>query len=82
MAIDQGAQVGMDARHAALGFDEGESRRSAGPRQKRRETQAITAEIVSAGDGLMRGGGRYVRGMAIGMVHRPKLGKHQRHSGD
>jgi hypothetical protein len=72
----------MDARTTALGFDEGESGRSAGHRQKGCETQAVTAEIMSAGDGLMRGGGCYVRGMAIGMRHRPELGKHQRDSGD
>jgi len=82
MVIDQGAQFGMDAGTAALGFNEGQRGRSAGHRQKGREIQAVTAEIVSAGDGLMRGGGRYVRGMAIGMRHRPELGKHQRDSGD
>jgi hypothetical protein len=82
MVIDQGTQFGMDARTAALGFDEGESGRSAGHRQKGRETQAVAAEIVSAGDGLMRGGARYVRGMAVGMRHGPELGKQQRGSGD
>lgn len=72
----------MDARTAALGFHQGESGRSAGHCQKGCEIQAVTAKVLAAGNGLMRGGARYVRGMAIGMRHRPELGKHQRDGGD
>ena len=80
--IDPRTGAGIDAGTAALGFYQGKGGRSAGHGQQGRETQTVAADVVSAGDGLMRRGARYVRRVAVRMRHRPDLGKQQRDGSD
>lgn len=73
---------------ATLRQREWQQRRSPGARQQGREVQAIVANIMNGGCGLLPGSGllrrnrpglRYVR---VGMGHRAQLRDHQRKSGN